>query len=266
LKIDFVKYHGAGNDFVIIDCLREEYKALHLSLSQIKKICDRHFGVGADGLMLLKEDADTDFLMDYYNSDGRRSSMCGNGARCIVDYAQKCGYAEEKVVFIAPDGLHEASKEGDLINLKMGDVKSVELTEKNHYFLDTGSPHYVVFEEDIEHLDLIKEAHQIRYNNRFAKDGTNVNMVELDGSKLKLRTYERGVENETLACGTGVVASVLALAEKSKIQTKGTQEVSARGGELSVSYERGSEGYHNIWLKGPTKEVFTGSLDLDLLT
>ena len=265
MKIDFIKYHGAGNDFVIIDCMQAAYRGLSIRQPQIEKICDRHFGIGADGLMFLKEDNDSDFLMDYYNSDGHRSSMCGNGARCIVDLAQQRGYAGEKVVFMAPDGLHEACREGDLINLKMGDVKSVELTEKNHYFLDTGSPHYVVFEEDIEHLDLIKVAHKIRYNNRFSENGTNVNLVEQDGSKLRLRTYERGVENETLACGTGVVASVLAHAEKSEILSMATQEVSARGGELSVSYERSSEGYHNIWLKGPAQKVFTGSIDLDLL-
>jgi len=215
MKIKFYKYQGAGNDFVVIDNRHEEFDGNNVSL--IKFLCDRRFGVNHNNY---------DFKMRYFNSDGPEASMCGNGGRCIVAFARKLGIIETQTKFMAVDGLHEATLETDgQVNLKMGDVKSFEKIADD-YFLDTGSPHFVTFLDSLDELDVYSEGRKIRYNDRFKKVGTNVNFTKLENDKLTVFTYERGVENETLACGTGITAAALSAAVRTGKET-GSFEVKA---------------------------------------
>lgn len=261
MNIRFSKYQGAGNDFVIIDNRQNVFDGDNISLVQF--ICDRRFGIGSDGLMLLQNHTDFDFEMRYFNSDGPEASMCGNGGRCIVAFAKKLGIIQDKTTFMAVDGLHEAVIEKDeLVNLKMIEVPSVENISED-YFLNTGSPHYVRFLESLEELDVYSEGRKIRYNERFNKVGTNVNFTKFKNDILTVFTYERGVENETLACGTGIVAAALSAAVKTG-KDKGEFKVKAKGGDLSVSFEKEGKGFKNIWLKGPATFVFEGEIKVDL--
>lgn len=262
MEIDFYKYQGAGNDFVIIDDRTVNFDRSNNKL--VEFLCDRRFGIGADGLMLLRNKEGFDFEMVYYNSDGYESSMCGNGGRCIVAFANKLGIVGDHCSFIAIDGRHEAdmlSENGkQWVSLKMIPVSEVENGEK-HCYLDTGSPHYVELANDLSNFDLVNEAKKIRYNDRFKAVGTNVNFVELLDDVLNIRTYERGVEDETLACGTGVTAAVLTMAKKGLITTN-SLKVKAKGGDLRVEFEKTTEGgFDNIWLQGPAEFVFKGSIN-----
>jgi diaminopimelate epimerase len=255
MNIHFFKYHGAGNDFVIIDNRDMTFDADNFSL--IEKICLRRFGIGADGLMLLQEHPRFDFEMRYFNSDGREASMCGNGGRCIVAFANKLKIIGKKTTFLAVDGEHRAILENDgEVNLRMGDVGSFEVNGDD-YVLDTGSPHFVRFVETLEGLDVLQEGRAIRTNDRFRSKGINVNFAQLRDGALTVYTYERGVEAETLACGTGITASALCAALRAGISS-GTLQVTAKGGLLSVSFEKSEEGFSNIWLKGPVAYVFEG--------
>jgi diaminopimelate epimerase len=257
MEIRFYKYQGAGNDFVLIDNRGEWFDAGNVSL--ISFLCDRRFGIGADGLMLLQEREGYDFEMRYFNSDGREASMCGNGGRCIAAFAKKLGLIENKTRFFAVDGTHEAVvKPGNKVELKMIDVASFRMIDGN-YFLNTGSPHYVIFADTLEGLDVYSEGRKIRYSDQFKDEGTNVNFVKLADGKLTVYTYERGVENETLACGTGITASALSAGIKTGM-TKGEFQVVAKGGNLSVSFEKSGSGFKNIWLKGPATFVFEGAI------
>lgn len=258
-KIEFSKYQGAGNDFVMIDNRKSFFPKDNQSL--IERLCDRRFGIGADGLILLEIEKGYDFRMVYYNSDGRESTMCGNGGRCITAFAQVLGVsAQEGFSFIAVDGVHEARiMENGQVSLQMRDVPTVEVGE-DYYLLDTGSPHYVVFVEDLRDINVVESARVIRYSDRFRKDGVNVNFVEPLFDGLRVYTYERGVEDETLACGTGVTATALAAALRLKKIGKGSFQVEAKGGELAVSYEKnGESSFRNVWLTGPAEHVFDGS-------
>lgn len=258
MKISFFKYQGAGNDFILIDNRTMRFDGTDDSL--IRFLCDRRFGVGADGLMLLENDPGYDFRMRYFNSDGHEASMCGNGGRCIVAFAGKRNIIQNQTEFIAVDGSHKAILESDgQVNLKMKDVASIEEIAED-FFLDTGSPHYVTFTDSLEGLDIYAEGRKIRYNERFREAGTNVNFVELKNGSLTVYTYERGVENETLACGTGITAAALCAAVKTG-KEKGIFHINAKGGSLSVSFERKEEGFRNIWLKGPAEFVFKGSVE-----
>lgn len=261
MKIDFSKYHGAGNDFVMIDGFTYPQLSDKLTKDQVAFLCDRHFGIGADGLIILNKHDKYDFEMVYYNADGKLSSMCGNGGRCILRYAEKLGYISDKADFLAVDGPHEGIV-GELISLKMSEVIEIEKIDKQTCFLDTGSPHYVQFRDNITAIDILEEARAIRYNSRFAAEGTNVNFVEKheDGS-LSIRTYERGVEDETLACGTGVVACALAHNHLFGMDRE-LQEVKAVGGELNVTFSKEGDRYRDIWLVGPAEEVFSGTIYL----
>ena len=251
----FHKYHGAGNDFILIDNRKLTFDADNISL--VKRLCDRRFGIGADGMMLLQEHPDYDFEMRYFNSDGREGSMCGNGGRCIVAFARQLQLGGDTTRFMAVDGLHDAEVTGDgVISLKMSDVTEIE-TIGSDFYLNTGSPHYVRFMEDLNLLDVYAEGRKIRYNERFSRLGTNVNFVKLENDHLTVYTYERGVEDETLACGTGITASALCAALL-KGTRQGVFQVTAKGGELSVSFERKEEGFSGIWLKGPAQFVFEG--------
>lgn len=260
MNIQFYKYQGTGNDFVLLDNRTKIYD--QLLASQIKQICDRHFGVGADGLMLLNNKADFDFEMVYYNADGNFGSMCGNGGRCMTKFASHIGIKKNKYKFLASDGVHEA--EIDLygkVSLKMQDVDDVDF-KIDHYLLNTGSPHYVKFVKNVEEMDVITEGHKIRYSKEFEEKGVNVNFIELiSDDEIFVRTYERGVENETLSCGTGVTASALISAHNEKGFNR--VEIKTKGGNLNVEFEKVSDTkFTDIWLSGPVNLVFTGEIKI----
>lgn len=261
--LQFYKLQGAGNDFVLIDDREEKFDTKNNAL--VKFLCDRRFGIGADGLMLLRNKKGYDFEMVYYNSDGNESSMCGNGGRCITAFANEIGLKKEKYLFMAVDGEHEAelSKVGESywVKLQMIDVPEIEVGT-GYSYLNTGSPHYVVFVKDLATFPVVEEAKKIRYSERFKEKGTNVNFVEINNGILHIRTYERGCEEETLACGTGVTAAVLAAATAGKIEGN-SYPVKAIGGRLSVSFESAGTGYKKVCLEGPAKMVFKGEIDVD---
>ncbi|HRH62226.1 MAG TPA: diaminopimelate epimerase [Bacteroidia bacterium] len=256
MKLEFEKYHGAGNDFVMIDDRDLNFPAGNEVL--IRRICDRRFGVGADGLILLQKHPSFDFKMVYFNADGKAGSMCGNGGRCVAAFAKSLGIIDHVTYFMASDGAHEAIFTPSQISLKMQDVTEVEKIGTN-YYLNTGSPHYVCLVEDVEKFDVLKEGRKIRYNKRFAKLGTNVNFVEITKTGLKVRTYERGVEDETLSCGTGVTAAALVACIKGIKRNAKQFVVLTKGGKLKVSFTSlANNSFSNIWLHGPAAFVYKG--------
>jgi diaminopimelate epimerase len=260
MKIQFAKYQGTGNDFVILDNRDKKYDGL--TQKQIEFLCDRRFGVGADGLMLLNMHTDYDFEMKYYNSDGRESSMCGNGGRCLTKFASDVGLVLSDYKFIAIDGEHEATINLDgTVALKMNDVNEVQYNHGN-YILNTGSPHFVTMTNDLMHLDVFKKGREIRYSEDFRDEGINVNFVQLteEPDKIIVRTYERGVEDETYSCGTGVTASALVCSHNDNGFNR--VEVQTKGGELSVEYDRIGDSYKNVWLNGPAVRVFEGAIEI----
>ena len=255
MKIHFYKYQGTGNDFVMIDNREGNFPKNNTQL--INKICDRKFGVGADGLILLEDSDTTDFKMVYYNADGNEGSMCGNGGRCLVAFANQLNVIEEKATFDAVDGLHYATFKKGIVSLQMIDVTTVEAFE-SHSFLDTGSPHHVAFVEDIDNFDVTTKGKEIRYGSPYFEKGTNVNFAELiDEDTIKVRTYERGVEDETLSCGTGVTAVAIAAHFSNKLKGN-TINIKAVGGDLSVSFEKQNNQYTNVILTGPATFVYEG--------
>ena len=256
-KMVFYKYQGTGNDFVMIDDRENKFDDQNLDL--VSRICDRKFGIGADGLILIRNHRDYDFEMIYFNADGSMS-MCGNGARCAVAFAGFLGIIEDKTHFLAIDGPHEAVLNQDVVELKMGNVKGI--TAKNgDSFVNTGSPHHIRVVEDVHNYPVFEEGKKIRYREDYAPGGTNVNFIEaLDKDEIFVRTYERGVENETLSCGTGVTAAAIAFEqEKSDAEVK----IKTLGGNLSVRFHRNEDGsLDNVWLIGPAKQVFSGKMEL----
>jgi diaminopimelate epimerase len=262
MKISFYKYQGTGNDFVILDNRNLEYYSL--TKKQIHFLCDRRYGIGADGLMLLNPHNEYDFEMKYYNADGGESSMCGNGGRCLVKFAYDLGIIKSTYHFIAVDGVHEASVEFDgTVSLKMNDVDKVSY-HTDHYILNTGSPHYVRITDDVMQINVYKEGHNIRYSPQFEKEGINVNFVEqLEArDRIIVRTYERGVEDETYSCGTGVTAAALISFHNENGFNR--VEVQTKGGNLSVDYDKIGDSFKNIWLTGPAVHVFTGTITLSI--
>lgn len=258
----FHKFQANGNDFIMII---EGHNKVSLSPEQIRRLCDRHFGIGADGLMILRSSKAYDFEMLYYNSDGKMATMCGNGGRSIASLAYIEGYAKEKMVFLASDGVHEALIGGELekgkhydVSLKMVDVEKVEQNSE-YYFLNTGVPHYIAFVADVEHYDVVKNGRHIRFDSRFAPEGTNVNFVEVKNDGIFVRTYERGVEDETLSCGTGVTASAMATYLKTGQKDF---KVQSRGGNFKVNFDLSDDGFVNVWLRGPAEKVFEGNIEL----
>lgn len=260
MQLSFYKYQGTGNDFVMIDNRQSVLSKNNTKL--IQRLCDRKFGVGADGLILLEdsENSEEDFKMVYFNADGNESSMCGNGGRCIVAFANFLGIVKEKAAFSAIDGYHEAITQKGVVSLKMTDVSKIEEND-SFLFLDTGSPHHVQFIDDVAVLDLKREGAAIRYSDPYkSRGGTNVNFVEVsEKGHLKVRTYERGVEDETLSCGTGVTAVALAAHVTGRVSSQEIQ-LKTPGGDLSVSFEKAGGGYKNIWLTGPAEQVFEGTI------
>lgn len=261
MKIKFYKYHGTGNDFIMLNNLNCKYNNINSEI--IKRLCHRKFGIGADGLILLNYTKYADFSMDYYNSDGNSSTMCGNGGRCITAFAKKMKIIKDKTSFLASDGLHKAFIDNkNIVTLKMIDVNEIKNIDNVDFKCYTGSPHLVKLVKNINNSDVYAEGKKIRYSKKYRKKGINVNFVEItDKEKLYVRTYERGVEKETLSCGTGAVASAISYAEKTKINK--TILVKTKGGKLSVSFERTGKKFHNIWLTGTTNYVFKGTFYID---
>ena len=261
MDIHFYKYQGTGNDFVILDNRKKAY--YNLDEKQVKFLCDRKFGIGADGLMLLNESNAYDFEMKYYNSDGREGSMCGNGGRCLVKFANHMGIKKTNYRFIAVDGEHEARIDDEgRVSLQMQDVPNIK-EYFGDFILNTGSPHYVQLVKDVMTLDVFKKGRDIRYSKNFELEGINVNFVEQvdKEDKIIVRTYERGVEDETLSCGTGVTAAALVCYHNDNGFNR--VEVQTLGGKLSVEYDRLMEsGFENIWLSGPAEKVFEGDISL----
>jgi len=261
-KIEFSKYQGAGNDFVMIDNRTLFFPKENTEL--IAFLCNRRFGVGGDGLILIENDTETDFKMVYYNSDGNESSMCGNGGRCIVAFAKQLSIISESCVFIATDGLHQAKIINNNVALQMIDVKEVKL-EKHFSFLNTGSPHHVEVVTDVDNFDVFTNGKQIRYSQNYAPAGTNVNFVEkISNSYFKLRTYERGVEDETFSCGTGATAAAIAMYENG-LTDNDSVDIKVLGGLLNVSFVKNTNGiFTHVVLTGPAEKVFEGQINVDL--
>jgi len=256
MDVQFYKYQGTGNDFVILDNRTSLYDGL--TEYQINKMCDRRFGIGADGLMLLGLAEGFDFSMKYYNADGKEGSMCGNGGRCLVRFAYDMGIVKDSYHFIAVDGPHDATiQPNGNVSLKMQDVTNIEVIN-NDVVLNTGSPHFIRFVDDVKNIDVYQEGKDIRYNDDYKEKGINVNFVEKLEKSIQIRTYERGVEDETLSCGTGATAAAIAFA-----QNTGFNKVSVevQGGELEVSFNRINQHECNdIWLTGAAVFVFKGEL------
>ncbi len=260
MKISFSKYEGTGNDFIIIDNRDKKLKENDYVLW--KKLCDRRFGIGADGLMLLQNRKGYDFEMYYVNADGRPTSMCGNGGRCITHFAKSLGILKgNKAKFIAIDGPHEATIKSHTVKLKMKNVDSIKAGAK-HYVLNTGSPHYVEFANDVMHKDVYTSGKNIRNSAPFKKEGINVNFVQAAKGKTPLlRTYERGVEDETLSCGTGTVATALVLASQNKATSKDHCDIRTMGGDLKVWFTKAPKGgFKDVYLEGPATFVYKGKI------
>ena len=254
----FYKYQGTGNDFVIIDNRQNDFNKNDTKL--IKFLCDRRFGIGADGLILLEDHESLDFKMVYFNADGNESTMCGNGGRCIVSFAQFLGIIDKETMFEAIDGKHNAIIDDDNIKLQMQNVETVEQFE-NHVYLNTGSPHHVQFENNLKEFDIQQKGASIRYGTLYNKEGANVNFVKkVSDDTFKVRTYERGVESETLSCGTGVTAVALAMNYIGETE-KNIITLSTQGGDLMVSFEKNGKGFKDVWLIGPALQVFKGTIE-----
>jgi diaminopimelate epimerase len=261
MKINFSKYQGAGNDFILIDNRKIGFN--HHRPEVISELCDRRFGIGGDGLMLLQEKEGYDFEMIYYNADGKPSSMCGNGGRCIVAFAKALGVISSETHFLAVDGAHYAkvTEEGNWVGLQMINVSMIA-SDDNAFVLNTGSPHYVTCKSNLSDLNVFEEGRQIRYNETYSAEGINVNFVEDHGDRYFVRTYERGVEDETYACGTGVTAVALAMAKQKNQRGLINTPVKVLGGNLNIRFNFDGEHFTNIFLEGPAKFVFKGQIDL----
>jgi diaminopimelate epimerase len=259
-EITFYKYQGTGNDFIIIDQMETQ---MDFTTDEIHFMCDRRKGIGADGLILLRPSSFANFKMVYYNSDGNESTMCGNGGRCVSRLFYKL-FPEigNRFNFQAIDGHHSVKiLEDGRVSLEMRNVGRIKQGNK-YWELDTGSPHYVTIRNDLFSIDVNKEGSSIRYSQEYAKDGINVNFVDIEDDYIAVRTYERGVEGETLSCGTGVTAAALAADLYTNNKQGNSIEVHTKGGTLNVSFEKKGEVYQQIWLSGPALQVFTGNIQL----
>jgi diaminopimelate epimerase len=260
MTIQFKKYQGTGNDFILLDNRNNSFS--NLSTEQIEFICNRRFGIGADGLMMIQNKLGFDFQMLYYNADGKPGSMCGNGGRCIIKYAHNLGLINEKANFWAVDGEHLGVYSSQQISLKMSDVNHIEQGD-GFYFLNTGSPHYVCFVADIWNIDVVEKGREIRYNSRFAKEGTNVNFINWNNGNLTVRTYERGVEDETFSCGTGVTAAALVASLQGLLGSSTQCNIITKGGALNVKFKKTEYNtFQHVWLEGPAECVFEGNLNI----
>jgi len=255
--IKFYKYQGTGNDFILIDNRDSSFRSAKIPF--VQQWCDRRFGIGSDGMIFLENANDADFYMDFYNPDGSRS-FCGNGSRCAVSFAKGLGMISGSTVsFEAIDGIHCAEISEDTVRVQMKDVESVEVIGAD-FFINTGSPHYICYDEE-SLKDVVEFGRKIRYSDKYKPAGTNVNLVKtISGNHIHVKTYERGVEDETFSCGTGVTACALSYAFKNNI-SQGTIITDVKGGTLRVKFEKHENGYRNIWLEGPAKFVYQGIID-----
>ncbi|WP_299277681.1 diaminopimelate epimerase [uncultured Psychroserpens sp.] len=257
MELTFYKYQGTGNDFVMVDNRQQIFNKKDTAF--ISFLCDRRFGIGADGLILLETHESCDFRMVYFNADGNESSMCGNGGRCITAFANFLGVIKDTATFEAIDGLHKAKIENGLVSLQMQDVSSIE-TYESHTFLDTGSPHHIQMANDLASFDVKTIGRQIRSGEPYNEEGSNVNFVSKNSDdSFSVRTYERGVEDETYSCGTGVTAVALAMHYIGETE-KNLITLETEGGTLKVSFEKGHGSYENIWLIGPATQVYKGHI------
>lgn len=259
MNIQFHKYQGAGNDFILIDHRINPLKNIDNNL--VKQLCDRRFGIGADGLMFLLNHNDFDFEMVYYNADGNLGSMCGNGGRCIVAFAKQLGIIDSEANFLAVDGPHYAkiSVAGNWVDLQMINVNQIS-KDGNAYVLNTGSPHYVQEVVNLKELDVYTAGKSIRNNKTYKENGINVNFVEDKGDHLFVRTFERGVEDETYACGTGVTAVALSMAKHLHQTGHIETAIEVLGGKINIKFDYDGEKFTNIFLCGPAEKVFEGSV------
>jgi diaminopimelate epimerase len=260
MQIEFYKYQGTGNDFIMIDNRSDFFPKNDCKL--VEKLCDRRFGIGADGLILLENDSASDFRMVYYNSDGNESSMCGNGGRCLVAFARQLGVIENETSFIATDGPHYATiGADDIVSLQMINVDKVQ-KEDSYTFLNTGSPHHIEIVDDLANYHVREKGAAIRYGALYGEKGSNVNFVKkVSDSEFSLRTYERGVEDETLACGTGATAAAIAMYATGATD-KTAITINVEGGRLAVSFDKEGDHFTNVFLKGPAKFVFKGTIEI----
>lgn len=256
-KLNFYKYQATGNDFILIDNRKHIFPK---SEKNIRLLCNRKYGVGSDGLILIENSAEADFEMVFYNPDASQS-FCGNGSRAAVKFAHYLGMAGHTLSFMAIDGKHMANIKNNRIEIKMKDVTQYE-TGNGYYFISTGSPHHIEYKNNIDLINIVEEGKKIRYSNKYKPAGTNVNFVQIiDANHIYVRTYERGVENETLSCGTGVTACALSFALHTNIENKCT--VKTKGGELEVSFKKNTKGsFTDIWLCGPAEFVFKGEIEV----
>ena len=260
MQLTFYKYQGTGNDFIMIDNRLNIFPKENTQF--IEQLCDRRFGIGADGLILLENHTTYDFKMVYFNSDGNESSMCGNGGRCLVAFAKQIGIIEAAAEFEAVDGYHYAKIIGDdLISLQMKDVDRIAV-HQDYSFLNTGSPHHVQIVSDLKNLDVKTEGAKIRYSDLYGKAGSNINFVhQLENDIFVVRTYERGVEDETLSCGTGATAVAIAMHHMDKTKSNSI-DLQVEGGKLSVQFKENNGVYSDVFLVGPATFVFEGMIDL----
>ena len=260
MQLEFYKYQGTGNDFVMVDNRSEFFPKKDIKLRE--KLCDRRFGIGGDGLILLENDSVTDFKMVYYNSDGNQSSMCGNGGRCLVAFAKKLNVIQNNTTFIATDGLHHATiTDNGLVSLQMIDVTKVKINPE-YVYMNTGSPHHVQIVEDLENYDIKGNGARIRYGDLYGKEGSNINFVkQIDENTFSLRTYERGVEDETLSCGTGATAVAIAMNVLGKTNASSIN-LNVQGGKLIVSFDKNDSIFTQVTLKGPAEFVFKGTIEI----
>lgn len=256
--IEFYKYQGAGNDFIMIDNRKAVFTGDKVAF--VRRWCERRFGIGSDGMIFIEADGEADFTMDFYNPDGSQS-FCGNGSRCAMAFASFLGFIGNKAVFKAIDGMHEGELTSNGVRIKMGNVTEVKEIGKDH-FIHTGSPHYISWCEADDKRDIVEFGKQIRYSEPYRAEGTNVNLIRPVGdSHIDVRTYERGVENETFACGTGATACGLSYAYLNGLK-EGKVRVDVRGGELSIYLKQPTKGmFEEVWLEGPAAFVFKGEIN-----
>ncbi|NND94260.1 MAG: diaminopimelate epimerase [Flavobacteriales bacterium] len=255
VNLFFFKYQGAGNDFILID---DRLDIFPDSSSLIKQLCDRRFGIGSDGVMLIKKSDQADIKLDFINPDGSRS-FCGNGSRCGLRFAKILGEIEETCSFEAIDGVHQGEIKNDVVRISMMDVDTVS-EHPSGYLLHTGSPHLIIEVENLDEIDVKTEGARIRFGEEFKEHGINVNFVTYGSDRnLRIRTYERGVEDETLSCGTGVTAAALSMAIRNGFDS-GPIKVKSRGGDLEVDFSYVDQGFQSVWLQGPAKKVFSGEI------
>lgn len=259
MDINFEKYQGTGNDFIMIDCVNQ--KGLDINAALIQKLCDRRFGIGADGLICIYSSDSYDFEMRYYNSDGSRS-FCGNGARCAVAFSAKLCLFNTNAKFLAIDGEHSATWDGKLVHLKMSNVNNVHFDDQA-YIINTGSPHYISFLTNLNDVDIVEFGKKIRFSQAYSENGINVNIVEaIDESTLEMLTYERGVEDETYSCGTGATAVALSYAHKLGARKPFEYKIKVKGGNLKVSGVPKNGGFEDVYLIGPATFVYHGSISI----